>query len=77
MSTGGLTSRITARVLASIDLDALERRMVASDAAHEEKLQRTVSAVEASLRAAEVANAASIVRLCTYSWTDLSTHAAG
>jgi hypothetical protein len=59
---GGLTQRVTTRVLQSIDLDALERRIVRSDEEHDEKLQRLQKAVEASLRSAEVSAAASLAK---------------
>ena len=59
---GGLTQRVTNRVLESIDLDALERRIVRSAEEQEEKIQRMQTAVDAALRDAEVAGAASLAR---------------
>jgi hypothetical protein len=59
---GGLTQRVTNRVLESIDLDALERRIVLSVEEQEEKIQRMQTAVDAALRNAEVAGAASLAR---------------
>ena len=62
MELGGLTQRVTDRVLKSIDLDALERRIVRSDGDHEEKMLRLQSSVEAQLRKAEVSAAASLAK---------------
>lgn len=59
---GGLTQRVTNRVLESIDLDALERRIVRSVEEQEEKMQRMQATVDADLRKAEVAAAASLAR---------------
>jgi hypothetical protein len=59
---GGLTQRVTNRVLESIDLDALERRIVRSAEEQEEKMQRMQAAVDGDLRKAEVAAAASLAR---------------
>ena len=62
MELGSLTQRVTDRVLKSIDLEALEHRIVRSDGDHEEKMLRLQSSVDAQLRKSEVGAAASLAK---------------
>ena len=56
---GHTVPRVTNRVLASIDLESLEQRIVRADEEHDEKLKRMQAAVDSALRGAEVSFAQS------------------